>query len=93
MIMMRIVFKTRWLLPILLIGLAVLFVKLPTSAADQALAGTSLTTEKSQVRVGDSASVIDPPQAEPRVDETVTASGEASDVAQAEFDDTSCGTY
>jgi hypothetical protein len=91
--MMRIVFKTRWLLPLLLIGLAVLFVKLPTSASDQALAGTSLTMEKSQVRVGDSASVIDPPQAEAQVDETVTASGEAPDAAQAEFDDTSCGTY
>jgi hypothetical protein len=91
--MMRIVFKTRWLLPILLIGLAVLFVKLPTSAADQALAGTSLTMEKSQVRVGDSASVIDPPQAQAQVDESITAGGEASDATQAEFDDTTCGTY
>lgn len=91
--MMRIVVKTRWLLPLLLIGLAVLFVKLPTSAADQALAGTSLTTEKSQVQVEDIASVVDPPQAEAQVDESVTAGGEASDVAQAEFDDTTCGTY
>jgi hypothetical protein len=91
--MMRIVFKTRWLLPILLIGLAVLFVKLPTSAADQALAGTSLTREKSQAQVEDSASVVGPPQAQAQVDETVTAGGEAPDVAQAEFDDTTCGTY
>jgi hypothetical protein len=91
--MMRIVFKTRWLLPLLLIGLAVLFVKLPTSAVDQALAGTSLTTEKSQAQVEDVASVVDPPQAEAQVDESVAAGGAAPDAAQAEFDDSTCGTY
>jgi hypothetical protein len=37
--------------------------------------------------------VEDPPRAEAQVDESVTASGEASDAAQAEFDDTTCGTY
>jgi hypothetical protein len=91
--MMRIVFKTRWLLPLLLIGLAVLFVELPTSTSDQALAGTSLTTEKSQAQVEDIASVVNPSQAEAQVDESVTAGGEAPDAAQAEFDDTTCGTY
>jgi hypothetical protein len=90
---MRIVFKTRWLLPLLLIGLAVLFVKLPTSAADQALAGTSLATEKSQVQVEDIASVVDPSQAEVQVDESATAGGEVPDATHAEFDDSTCGTY
>jgi hypothetical protein len=91
--MMRVVFKTRWLLPLLLIGLAVLFVKLPTSAADQALANASLTTEKSQAQVGEIASVVDPPQAEAQVDEPVTEGTEAPEAAQAEIDDTTCGTY
>lgn len=91
--MMRIVFKTRFLLPLLLIGLAVLFVKLPTSASDQASAGTSLATEKSQVQVGNNPSVVDPTQAEARVDESVAEGDEAADATQAEFDDTTCGTY
>jgi hypothetical protein len=91
--MMRVVFKTRWLLPLLLIGLAVLFVKLPTSTSDQALADNSLTTEKSQAQVGEIASVVDPPQAEAQVAEPITEGGESPEAAQAEIDDTTCGTY
>jgi hypothetical protein len=91
--MMRVVFKTRWLLPLLLIGLALLFVKLPTSATGQTLAGALLTTEKSQAQVGEIASVVDPPQAEAQVAEPVTEGGKAPDAAQVEINDTTCGTY
>jgi hypothetical protein len=91
--MMRIVFKTKLLLPLLLIGLAILFVKLPTSTSDQALANASLTTEKSQAQVGDIDSLGDPPQAEAQVAEPVTEGAKAPEAAQAEFDDTTCGTY
>jgi hypothetical protein len=82
---MRMLFRTRWLLPILLMGLAVLFVKLPSAIPDQALANASLPAEK--------AGPAEPLPAAAQVAEPAIQAGETPGAAPAEFDDTSCGTY
>jgi hypothetical protein len=42
---MKIVVKTRWLLPILMIGLAILAIEPSISASDQSLTDATLATE------------------------------------------------
>jgi hypothetical protein len=42
---MRVVFKTRWLLPILMVGLAILAIEPPIWASDQSLAEVNTGTE------------------------------------------------
>jgi hypothetical protein len=90
---MRMLFRTRWLFPILLIGLAVLFVKLPTTSPDQALANTSLPAEKAGAPAEADAGPAGPAPAQAQVDEPAIQGGETPEAAQAEFDNTSCGTY
>ena len=49
--MMRVLVKTKWLLPVLLIGLAVLTVELPTQTPGQALADGPPTADEAQAQV------------------------------------------
>ena len=48
---MRVLVKTTWLSPILVIGLAILVVKLPNSTSHQVLADGPPTTDGPQARV------------------------------------------
>ena len=69
--------KTKWLLPILMVGLAVLVVvQSPSSASDQSLAVAELSTETT-------AAALEP----------VAASPEGPEAPEAEFDDSAHGTY
>jgi hypothetical protein len=86
---MRRLFRTRWLFPILLVGLALLFVKLPSAAPDQALANVSLPSEKAEAQAEVNAEPAEPPP----VAEPTLQAGETPEAAPAELDDTSCGTY
>jgi hypothetical protein len=49
--MMRVLIKTKWLLPILLLGLAILAVNPPTSTSRQALADGPPTADGAQAQV------------------------------------------
>jgi hypothetical protein len=74
--MMRIV-KTRWLLPILMIGLAILVVvEPPISASDQSLTDVMPATETAVASL-----------------EPAMPNAETSEATQAQFDDTALGTY
>jgi hypothetical protein len=90
---MRRLFRTRWLFPILLVGLALLFVKLPGAAPDQALANVSSPAEKAEAQAEVSARPAEPPPAAAQVAEPALQAGETPEAAPAELDDTSCGTY
>jgi hypothetical protein len=80
---MRNLAKTTWLLPILVIGLAVVAIKLPTwTSADGPPA-----TDELQVREEDSGPLEVPPLAEGMAEEP------AAPDATAEFDDSMYGTY
>lgn len=95
--MMKSVLKPRWLLPILVIGLAILLViDRPTSASDQSLAMVTAEPEATAAK-------LEPVPAEPEATATklepvaASAASEAStptpEAVQEEFDDTACGTY
>ena len=74
---MKISVKTKWLLPIFIVGLAILVVvQSPSSASDQSLAEVELSTETT-------ASVLQP----------VVVSSEGPEAPDAEFDDSAHGTY
>jgi hypothetical protein len=98
--MMKSVLRPRWLLPILVIGLAILLViDRPSSASDQSLAMVPAEPEATPVKLEP---VPAEPEATPVKLEPVAASAasvasEAStptpEVVQEEFDDTACGTY
>ena len=49
--MMRVLVKTKWLLPVLLIGLAALAVKLPTPTSGRVLADGPPTTDEAGAQV------------------------------------------
>jgi len=84
---MRILVRTRWLLPILVIGLAVLVVKLPISASHQVLADGPLATDGPQAQIeGDQL------LASPLLAESV-AEGPDSPDATVQFDEGTQGTY
>jgi hypothetical protein len=85
--MMRVLVKTKWLLPVLLIGLAVLAVKLPTSTSGRALADGPPTTDEAQAQVEGAQPVTFPALAELAVQEP-----EAPD-ATAQTDEGTHGTY
>ena len=94
---MKSVLRPRWLLPILVIGLAILVaIDQPTSASDQPLA---MVTAEPEARVAKLDPVPAEPEATPAKLEPVAASAasEAStstpEAVQEEFDDTACGTY
>jgi hypothetical protein len=83
-------FRTRWLFPILLIGLAVLFVKLPAAASDRTLADASLPAENGEAQAEVSAMPAEPMPARAQVERRAT---QPVETPQAELDTTSCGTY
>ena len=85
--MMRVLVKTKWLLPVLLIGLALLAVELPTSSSGQALADGPPTTGSVQAQV-ESAQ----PPAHPMLVELAAEESDAPDVT-AQSDDGTHGTY
>ena len=73
---MRIAIKTRWLIPILMVGLFILALEPPTLASNQA-----------------PADAMPAPEATPAGLEPAMAEAETTEATQAEFDDTTCGTY
>ena len=74
---MRTLVKTKWLLSILIVGLAVLVVvQSPSAASDQSPAEVELSTETI-------ATVLQP----------VVVSSEGPEAPEAEFDDSAHGTY
>ena len=95
--LMRAVFRPRWLLPVLVVGLAVLAViDRPTAASDQSLA---MVTAMPKATAAKLEPVPAEPEATPAKQEPVAASVASvastpnSETAQEEFDDTACGTY
>lgn len=85
--MIRILVKTTWLLPILVIGLAVLVVKLPTSTSHQVLADGPPATGELQAQVEDAQ-----PLAYPALAELVAEEPDPPG-ATAQLDDSTHGTY
>ena len=74
---MRTLVKTKWLLPILIVGLAILVVvQSPSSASDRSLVEAEISTETT-------ASVLEP----------VVVRPEGPEAPEAEFDDSTHGTY
>jgi hypothetical protein len=90
---MRRLMRTRWLLPMLLIGLAVLLVRLPGTAPDQALADASLPAQNGRTQAEVGAGPAEPMPTRARIDGPATQPGETPEAPQTELDTTSCGTY
>ena len=89
--MMKSVLRPRWLLPILVVGLAILVViDRPTSASDQSLA---MVTAEPEATVAKLEPVPAEPEARAAKLEPVTAKTPTPEAVQEEFDDTACGTY
>jgi hypothetical protein len=84
---MRVLIKNKWLLPVLLVGLAVLTVKLPTSTSGQALADGPPTTDEAQGQVEGAQ-----PPAYPALAELAVKEPDPPDSA-AQTDDRTHGTY
>jgi hypothetical protein len=80
--------KTKWLLPVLLIGLCILFIKLPTSTPDPALADGRLTADELQ----DIGPQADLPTVKALINKPVLQNDETADQA-AQIDDDTHGTY
>ena len=80
--------KTKWLLLVLLIGLAIFFIKLPTPTPDPALADGPLTTDELQ----DIGPLVDLPPAEALMAEPVAQNDETANQAT-QIDDGTHGTY
>ena len=80
--------KTKWLLPILLIGLAIFFIKLPTSTSDPALADGPPAADELE----DIGPLADLPPAEALMAEPVAQDGETANQAT-QIDDGIHGTY
>jgi hypothetical protein len=85
--MMRVLVKTKWVLPVLLIGLALLAVKLPTSTLGQALADGPPTRDEAQAQIEDAQ-----PLAYPGLAELVAEEPDLPD-ATAQLDEGTHGTY
>jgi len=84
--------KTKWLLPILLIGLAVATIQLPTAAPDQVLADGPPTTDGLEAQTEASGPLVVPPLAELLAEASVADAGETPD-ATAQLDTSTQGTY
>jgi hypothetical protein len=80
--------KTKWLLPVLLIGLAIFFVKLPTSTPEPALADGPPTADELQ----DSGPIAELPRVETLINEAVAKNDEPANQA-AQIDEDTHGTY
>jgi hypothetical protein len=84
---MRILVKTTWLFPILIVGLAALAVMLPISISHRVLADGPPTTDEVHARVEDAQPLAYPALAEPVAEESDPAD------ATAQFDTSTQGTY
>ncbi len=84
--------KTKWLLPILLIGLAVATIQRPTAAPDQVLADGPPTTEGLEAQTEASGPLAVPPLAELLAEASVANGGETPG-ATAQLDTSTQGTY
>ena len=84
--------KTKWLLPILLIGLAVATIQWPTAASDPVLADGPPTTDGLQAQIEASGPLMGPPLAELLTEASVADGGEPPD-ATAQLDTSTQGTY
>ena len=84
--------KTKWLLPILLIGLAVATIQLPTVASDPVLADGPPTTEGLEAQTEASGPLAVPPLEELLAEASVADGGEPPD-ATAQLDTSTQGTY
>ena len=84
---MRILVKTTWLLPILVIGLAVLVIKLPTSTSHQVLADGPPVTGELQAQVEAAQPLAYPALAE------LVAEEPAPPDTTAQLDEGTHGTY
>ena len=80
--------KTKWLLPVLLIGLAIIFIKPPTSVPGPALADGPPRADE----LHDIGPLAGLPPAEALMAEPVAQGGETDDQA-AQIDDATHGTY
>ena len=84
--------KTKWLLPILLIGMAVVTIQWPTDAPDQVLADGPPTTEGLEAQTEARGPLVGPPLAELLAEGSVADGGETPD-ATAQLDTSTQGTY
>ena len=89
---MGILVKTRWLLPILVVGLAVVAVRLPTSASDHMLTDGPPVLCEAQVAKADTGLQVLPPPGESLAEDEVADSSEAHG-ATAQLDTSAQGTY
>ncbi len=89
---MRVLARIRWLLLVLVIGLAVVAIRSPDPASDQVLADGPPTTDEVQVAEADTGPLVVPPLAELLAEETVADSGETPG-ATAQLDTSTQGTY
>ncbi len=84
--------KTKWLLPILLIGLAVANIQLPTAASDPVLADGPPPADGLEAQTEASGPLAVPPLAELLAEGSVADGGETPD-ATAQLDTSTQGTY
>ena len=80
--------KTKWLLPVLLVGLAIFFVRLPASTPDPALADGPPRADELQ----DIGPLAELPPVAALMAEPVAQDDETFD-QEAQFDDSTHGTY
>jgi hypothetical protein len=84
--------KTKWLLPVLLIGLTVIVIKSPTSTSAPVLAGSPPTVKKLPAQAESIEPAADVPAIEALNGEPVADSEETSDQV-AQLDTSTQGTY
>jgi hypothetical protein len=90
--MMRTLVRTKWLFLALLIGLAVVTIKLPPSASEQALADGPPTTDGVQVAEAETGPLVVPPLTDSLAEESGAHDNE-SPSATAQLDTSTQGTY
>ena len=88
---MRVLARIKWLLPALLIGLAVVAISLPTWTSDRVLADSPPATDELQAGEADTGPLVVPPLAEVLAGETLADGGEAPDATA--HDTSTQGTY
>jgi hypothetical protein len=90
---MRIVMKTRFLLPLLLIGLIVATIDLPTLTPDQVLADGPPTTDEGPAQVEEIGTPTQPSPVEGLAQLPIPGVPDSPNGTETEFDDSSHGTY
>jgi len=90
--MMRVLTRIRWLLLVLLLGLAVVAIRVPNSASDQVRADGPPISNEVQVPEADAGPLVVSPPAELLAERTVADSGQTPG-ATAQLDTSTQGTY